>query len=64
MSSTASVVAASQDAVVAPDLKASWRFQVVQVVAPKDHRSDLDAAGQYFVDIGIQRSILFFVRTH
>jgi hypothetical protein len=64
MSSTASVVAASQDAVVAPDPKADWFFQVVQEVAPKDHRSNLDAARQYFVDIGIQRSILFFVRHH
>jgi hypothetical protein len=64
MSSTASVVAASQDAMVSPDLKVGWRFQVVQKVARKDHRCDLDAAGHDLVDIGIQRSILFFVRQH
>jgi hypothetical protein len=54
-------LAFGSDAVVAPNPKANWFFQVVQEVAPKDNRCDLDAAGQYFLDIGIQRSILFFV---
>jgi hypothetical protein len=49
---------------VTPNPKAGWSYQVVQEVAPKDYRCHLDAAGQYFVEIGTQRSILFFVRQH